>query len=43
MVAYRKDKSLKDYLVTARIPSLESNNQGVLHGRGQVTALQQQQ
>ena len=40
MVANQKDKSLKDYLVRARIPSLQFNNQGVIQGRGQVTALQ---
>ena len=43
MVAYHKDKSLKNYLVRARIPSPQFNNQGVIHGRGQVTALQQLQ
>ena len=41
IVAYRKDKSLKDLLVRAKIPShIEQQHFGVINGKGQVTILQ---
>ena len=36
IVAYRKDKSLKDHLVRAKIP-LHKQHSGVINGKGQVT------